>query len=439
MFDTFERFVVDNKTVKVPIGDSLNGRLASDFSRFVSGGDYNCMILAKDAQDLSFISKPEVDAVITDPPYYDNVMYSELANFYYVWLRLGLKDLYEEFKPLYTPKEQEIIVYEKVGKTEDTYIGSLSNVFSESRRVLKDGGLLVFTYHHTSNETWAAILEAVLRAGFYVVATYPIRSEMEVSVHIREKEAREFDTIIIAKKRLSEPEPSSWEKLKDEIYLEAGKAIERVLKVHPNLSNGDKSTIILGKCLEVYSKHWPKVLEAGKPEGVDVKGAIEGIRDIIQDLYVRKGVPKSDRITEFYMEHLMKEGGIEYNELLKIVQSREITVSIDELKAEGILAPKGGYMVIVDPHTRGKELSERMESTRYAPRHYVDLTHLYYYLFKEGKRLPRLEQLGEFNLPTLASTLKYMAKELKEETYTKILNLLESREREPKGLEKFMR
>jgi len=435
MANPFERLVVGRKTTKVRVIDSLIGKLASNFDDLINS-DSNVLFYAKDAQDLSFITG-KVDAVITDPPYYANVMYSELAAFFYVWLRLGLKDQYNEFKPLYPPREQEIVVFKKIGKTEEAYINALTNVFRESRRVLTDDGLLVFTYHHTSPETWATILKAVLDSGFYIVATYPIYSEMSVSTHIRGKEAREFDTVIVARKRLTPLEPITWEKLKDEIYVNARDSIERVLKTHPTLTNGDKSTVILGKYLEAYSKHYPNVLDAYGRK-IEVKQAIKGVRDIIQDLYSKTLIPRSDIITDFYLEHLVKEGSIDYNEILKLTQTREMGVTIGELKDIGMLSPKGNYLIVVDPLSRGRSLAERMHSTGFALPHYVDVIHYYYHCFVDGRKMPRLSDLGPFDLSTLTSILKFMAKTLKDETYKKILDMLEAIEKEPKGLEKYM-
>ena len=71
--------------------------------------DGNALLRAQTAEDLSFIPDGSVDAVVTDPPYCDNVMYAELADLYYVWLRLALKDRYPAFEADYSPKAREIV------------------------------------------------------------------------------------------------------------------------------------------------------------------------------------------------------------------------------------------------------------------------------------------------------------------------------------------
>jgi adenine-specific DNA methylase len=96
-------------------------------------------------------------------------MHSETADFYYAWLRLALKDRYSEFKPLYSPSTQEIVVNPKAGKTEEEYVTALTRVFKNCYDPLKDNGILAFTYHHAAESTWAVVLKAVLEGGFYIV------------------------------------------------------------------------------------------------------------------------------------------------------------------------------------------------------------------------------------------------------------------------------
>jgi putative DNA methylase len=262
---------------------------------------------------------------------------------------------------------------------------------------------------------------------------------MGVSTHIRTKGARLFDTIIVARKKSSTGkalERVQWEKLKDEIYITARNAIARVRKSHPNLTNGDIATIILGKCLEIYSKNYPNVLRGESP--LKVSEAFKDIRDIISELYTSESIPISDRITEFYLRHLSKKSSIEYNELLKIVQSSEFGTSIDELKNINLLTSRGNYLVVVDPAKRGKWLYENQDPKRRKLGSYIDAAHYLYFIFKKGKRLPSLEELGDFSRGVMTSLLTYMASELKDNDYKKILDLIRVADETPKGLERFM-
>lgn len=109
--------------------------------------DNASLLKCQSSEDLSFLPNKSVDAVITDPPYFDNVQYSELADFFYVWLRLALKDEYPWFKPDLSSCPDEIVKNDRLGKTTDFFSQGLFRVFKECHRVLKDEGLLIFTFH----------------------------------------------------------------------------------------------------------------------------------------------------------------------------------------------------------------------------------------------------------------------------------------------------
>ena len=147
-----------------------------------------------------------IDYVITDPPYYDNVQYSTLSDYFYVWLRECLKSEYNEFKPEHVPTAREIIADKASNKDEEFFIESLSNVFSECNRVLKQDGEMVFTYHHNENEAWSVILEALIRSGFTITGAYPVQSEMPNNPHISELDNAEYDILVYANKEQDDEE-----------------------------------------------------------------------------------------------------------------------------------------------------------------------------------------------------------------------------------------
>ena len=141
------------------------------------------------------IPDKSVNYVITDPPFFDNVHYSQLADFFYVWLRqiLGENDYYQ--------RSTTRAVQEVQDTDPQAFTNKLTTVFGECCRVLKDDGLMVFTYHHSRAEGWASVYEAVRAAGFQVTHTHPIKAEMAVSVPIRQaNEPVNFDLIIVCRK-----------------------------------------------------------------------------------------------------------------------------------------------------------------------------------------------------------------------------------------------
>jgi adenine-specific DNA methylase len=105
-----------------------------------------------------------------------------MADFFYVWLRLALKNSYPlEFTPEYTPKTLEAVANSArqpgPGEADAFYQRLLTQAWREAHRVLKPGGTLAFTFHHSEDDPWVAVLESLFDAGFYLEATYPIRSD----------------------------------------------------------------------------------------------------------------------------------------------------------------------------------------------------------------------------------------------------------------------
>ena len=142
------------------------------------------------------IATKTVDIVVTDPPFFDNVHYSELADFFYVWLRRVLPN--EQSMRLASTRSSQ-----EVQHTDATLFGSrLSSVFTDCYRVLKDDGLLIFTYHHTKTEGWTALYAAIRQAGFIIVKAHPVKSEMSVSVPVQQsKTPVNFDLIFVCRKQ----------------------------------------------------------------------------------------------------------------------------------------------------------------------------------------------------------------------------------------------
>lgn len=137
-----------------------------------------------------------VDAVVTDPPFFDNVHYSQLADFFHVWQRhiLGKNGHHASHS---TRSAAEVQHSEPMVFTE-----RLQRVWAECYRVLRPHGLLVFTYHHSRPEGWKSLLEALFSAGFVIVAAHPIKSEMSVAMPKQQaKEPIDLDVILVCRKR----------------------------------------------------------------------------------------------------------------------------------------------------------------------------------------------------------------------------------------------
>ena len=181
-----------------------------------------------------------VDLVLTDPPFFDNVHYSELADFFYAWQQLTPRGFINGSS---STRAQ--------GEVQDTdparFAVKLRAVFLERYRVLKPEGLLVFTYHHSRDEGWAALAEAVLGAGFIVVNAHPLKSEMSVATpKAQTKEPIQLDIAIVCRKA-SPRLPDKPEQIK--ALLAAQEKLSRLESVGFKLSRNDERAVLFGQLL----------------------------------------------------------------------------------------------------------------------------------------------------------------------------------------------
>ncbi len=383
LLDQAAKKLVKRNRVFLPI--EIIGTLAADFQA-LADGDGTSLLRCQTAEDLSFVPEGKVDAVITDPPYYSNVMYAELSDFFYIWLRLGLKDRYPEaFGPPYAPKGREIVVNQKQGKNEQFFLSGLARVFRECRRVLKDNGIMAFTFHHAEADAWADVLQALLDASFYVVAVYPVFSEMRTSGHIRGKRARSFDTIVVARKKTPATEQGeiSWERLKDEVYRKATEAIEVVRRTHPQLMEDflpDVETIIFGKCLEVYSQHSLVTDEQG--ETFTAREATREMHGLVGALLAGEDEVDADLVSTIFAMRLSGQSSLSFDELSKMLQPRGLNPEAF-VEANLLRSSREQYRP-VPADKRGEGIAKQGKY-----RYDLDVVDHVYYLVKSGKVYPR--------------------------------------------------
>ncbi|HAA0911111.1 TPA_asm: DUF1156 domain-containing protein [Salmonella enterica] len=266
--------------------------LANEFggkSEKVYPGDslQDAAVFCGSSTDLSQISGNSVDLVITDPPFSELVQYSEFADFFYVWLRLALNAKYPEyFRADYTPKSLEVVA-NKFREPEDPdgfYQRLLTQCWREAHRALKPSGILAFTFHHSEDEPWVAVLESLFDAGYYLEATYPIRSDETKGENAEFGSQKvEYDIIHVCRKRTEEPKPVSWGRMRREVMADV-RQLQAMLENHAKegLPAADLQVIRRGKALEYFSRHYGKVyLDEGRT--ISVREALIGINQLIDE------------------------------------------------------------------------------------------------------------------------------------------------------------
>jgi len=196
----FDRFkdVSGSITTIYPKSESINATLVSSFDE-LQKTPKGAFLFCGDSSSLPAIPDETVDFVITDPPYFDSIHYSELSNFFYVWLTKLVKN--PSFSPENVPTANEAIVNDGMDKGEEEYQNLLSAVFAECGRTLKIDGKLIFTFHHTKWRAWWSVLNAIIGSGFRVIDSFPVLSEYKVNPHIRNKQSLDMDLVMVCQKR----------------------------------------------------------------------------------------------------------------------------------------------------------------------------------------------------------------------------------------------
>ena len=316
------------------------------------------------------------DLVITDPPYVGNVNYAELADFFYVWLRVALKDNYPWFAPEYSPKGEEIVENRTRGKSREDFYKGLSAVFQRVHDQLPEDGLLVFTFHHTDQEgtVWEGLLQSLCDTGFEIVAIYPVHAEAESSLHLMDKENISYDLIHVCRKRKEDPTPRSWAGIRQEVRRRARaelSAIEAGRYGNKPLPEPDVRLVCIGKCLELYSAHYDRVLDhEGKT--YPLHKALQDISSIVDQLVTReRSLPPEledvGSLTYVWLKLLAKHRKeINVDQLSK--GARALQISPDELKKAGLIirgrTGRGRTYEVKQPGERLELLLEKYKTSR---------------------------------------------------------------------------
>ncbi len=360
-----------------------------------------------------------VDYVITDPPYYDNVQYSELSDYFYVWLRECLKDKYEEFSPELVPKAREIVANQSANKDEEFFVESLSNVFSEANRVLKPEGEMIFTYHHNENEAWSVILQALIQSGFTIAGAYPVQSEMPNNPHISDLDNAEYDILIFANKERTNEEITLTE-LRQNLFFELQDIIAEEQERHDDLGQADLGVILRGKCMYYYSRHYPNVYSEG--EQVDIDTALNTVDSVIEQILEGSAnLPQSiDPLTQSYAAFYQR-GTEDYDELNKHLLAKNLNVSDfeDEKlvkgsrdKKEPVTADERINYIEGKLNQNGKGSDSLLD---------IDKVHYLYHLYKSDQNT--VEYLKEWKTDDLQALADFMADVTDDERYESVMEM----------------
>jgi putative DNA methylase len=240
-------------------------QLASERQSSVARTSPNVRILHGTAAKLDTPDQ-SVDLVCMDPPYYNNVQYAELSDYFYVWQRRTLADLYPEiFTRLSTNKLDEAVANPardgSTKKATKEYERLMGEIFAECARVLRKDGLMTLMFTHKTTEAWEALTRSLVENGWIITASLPVESEAAESTHQKNMASAASSVFLACRKREgANSQPSSWtgfggsgvaQKIRDAVQ-EGLKDFTR-LRLNPV----DEMVACYGRALRVLSENWP--------------------------------------------------------------------------------------------------------------------------------------------------------------------------------------
>ena len=270
-------------------------------------------ITCKPAHDLDHLADASVDVVVMDPPYYDNVMYAELSDFFYVWLKRTAGHVFPElFRRRLTDKEHEAVANPvrfaglkgAKARAGRDYQERMAAIFAECGRVLKTDGVMTLMFTHKATGAWDALTTGLIEAGFVITASWPINTEAQGSLHIKNKAAANSTIFLVCRPRrpgtptdgavprmAQEPvatyegppvaaEPSTdlfWEDIEPTVADAVRKRVGEFQQA--GIDGVDLYLASFGPALETFSRHWP--IRRGRPRVVPAR--LRGTRK--QDLF----------------------------------------------------------------------------------------------------------------------------------------------------------
>jgi len=324
------------------------------------------------------------DAVITDPPYYDNIPYSYLSDFFYVWLKRSIGFLYPElFSTPLTPKSKEIVVYSNVeGGFEQGKIffeNMLGKSFIQIHRVLKKNGIAVIVYAHKSTEGWEKLISSILDSGLTVTASWPVRTEL--SGRRRSIKAASLASSIYMVTR-------KWEKIPIGFYRDVKKDLKSYLQKKldqlwdEGIIGADFFISSIGSAIEVFGKY-EKVVD-DNDDKISIEKLLNDTRKIVTNYAINKVIKgefseEISQMTRFYIlwRWAYGEAKVPYGEALKMSQS--IGIDLDHEYNKGFIVKDKEFIKILSSDERLNEnLDESIEL--------IDILHYILQLWKNESR-----------------------------------------------------
>lgn len=333
---------------------------------------------AGSASDLSEIDDGSIECVNIDPPYYDNVMYAELSDFFYVWEKRTIGTIQPgRFENDLTSKDDEAIAnvsrFDGAGKRKKElatfdYQQKMLAIFAECCRVLVDDGVMVVWFTHKKAEAWDTLATAMMEAGFTIEASWPVSTQSESALNHAKKNSAKSTIMLVCRKRSdSRKDETFFEDIEAEVRHAARRAVEK-FEAEVGIGGVDLQLATYGPTLSVISRSWPVLSsepdETGRSRRLRPEEALDVARQEVARLRMARLVGKDatfDPATDFWLMcwETFQAREFPYDEARKLALG--VGYDVDDAMSSGLLKKKAANVELVSPASRGRALRRSVD------------------------------------------------------------------------------
>lgn len=307
------------------------------------------------------IADGAVDAILTDPPYYDNIPYADLSDFFYVWLkRIVGEDFPELFSTPVVPKSDEAVMAPQRHATADDakafFERMLGDSFREMHRVLKPAGIAVIVYAHKTTEGWETMLNGLLRAGFVVTGSWPLHTEMKTRLRAAASAALASSIYMVCRKTTREP-VGFWNDIQPRVKARVEDKLQQFWE-SGLVRGGDFFISAIGPGMEHYSRY--ERVETYDGKDVGVLELLQYIRKVATDFLVHRlladaSAESIDKEAQFYLTYrwTFLDNTVDFDDARRIAAAEGIDLT--GLWGDGgFVRKRGSTIAVLGPERRGK-------------------------------------------------------------------------------------
>ncbi len=294
---------------------------------------------AQQADASSTIYADSGPAIVTDPPYYDNIGYADLSDFFYVWLRPLLRNIYPElFAGMLVPKDEEMIATPFRFKNPQERFEDLLN---STLRLIRQRcsprfpSSIYYAYKQQEEERqgrtstgWETMLTALVSAGFQIVGTWPMRTELSNRSNSLTANSLASSVVLVCRPRPDDAPSATRREFFDALEREMPDALDHLTR-ESHIAPTDLAQAAIGPGMEVYSRYRRVETISGEP--VTVRDALAAINAAIAD-YDRAASGELDAASRFCVGWLMQHGYGEGSYGEADTMARAYAVSVDTLR-----------------------------------------------------------------------------------------------------------